>query len=71
MFDKFFKEEGVRFVKDFMRPADALISPETPLIQFTVTLAKRDADTIFVVDADSKLCGVISINDIIHKILRG
>jgi mannitol/fructose-specific phosphotransferase system IIA component (Ntr-type)/predicted transcriptional regulator len=71
MFDKFFKEEGVRFVKDFMLPAGTLISPETPLIQFTVTLAKRDADMIFVVDADQKLCGVISIDDIIHKILRG
>ena len=50
---------------------EAIVSPETPLIQFTVTLAKRDSDMIFVVDADKKLCGVISINDIIHKILRG
>ena len=71
MFDKFFKEEGVRFVKDFMRPPGTLIPLETPLIQFTVTLAKRDSDMIFVVDADNKLCGIISINDIIHKILRG
>jgi len=71
MFDKFFKEEGVRFVKDFMLDSVAVISPETPLIQFTVTLAKRDSDMIFVVDEDKKLCGVISIDDIIHKILRG
>ncbi len=71
MFDKFFKEEGVRFVKDFMLDAGAMIPPETPLIQFTVTLAKREAETIFVVDSDNKLCGVISIDDIIHKILRG
>jgi len=71
MFDKFFKEEGVRFVKDFMLSPGATISSETPLIQFTVTLAKRDSDMIFVVDADNKLRGVISINDIIHKILRG
>lgn len=71
MFDKFFKEEGVRFVKDFMFPPGTIISPETPLIQFTVTIAKRDSDMIFVVDADQKLCGVVSIKDIIHKILRG
>jgi CBS-domain-containing membrane protein len=71
MFDKFFKEEGVRFVKDFMLSPGMIISPATPLIQFTVTLAKRDSDMIFVVDADQKLCGVISIKDIIHKILRG
>jgi len=71
MFDKFFKEEGVRFVKDFMQDDAAKIPPETPLIQFTVTLAKRDAETIFVAGPDNKLCGVISINDIIHKILRG
>ena len=71
MFDKFFKEEGVRFVKDFMLDAGAKIQSETPLIQFTVTLAKREAETIFVVGLDNKLCGVISIDDIIHKILRG
>ena len=71
MFDKFFKEEGVRFVKDFMLEAGAKIPSETPLIQFTVTLAKREAETIFVVGSDNKLCGVISIDDIIHKILRG
>ena len=71
MFDKFFKEEGVRFVKDFMTPQGETISPETPLIQFTVTLAKRDSDMIFVVDAENKLCGLVTINDIIHKILRG
>ncbi len=71
MFDKFFKEEGVRFVKDFMLSPGALVSPETPLIQFTVTLAKRESDMVFVVDSNNKLCGVISIKDIIHKILRG
>jgi mannitol/fructose-specific phosphotransferase system IIA component (Ntr-type)/predicted transcriptional regulator len=71
MFDKFFKEEGVRFVKDFMISTQAMIAPNTPLIQFTVTLAKREADMIFVVDDENKLCGVISIKDIIHKILRG
>jgi len=71
MFDKFFKEEGVRLVKDFMISQVAVISRETPLIQFTVTLAKREADMIFVVDAEKKLHGVISIDDIIHKILRG
>ncbi|MDD5598364.1 MAG: PTS sugar transporter subunit IIA [Victivallaceae bacterium] len=71
MFDKFFKEEGVRLVKDFMIPQVAVVGRETPLIQFTVTLAKREADMIFVVDAEKKLQGVISIDDIIHKILRG
>lgn len=71
MFDKFFKEECVRLVKDFMLPSGVIISPNTPLIQFTVTLAKRDSDMVFVVDSENKLCGVISIDDIIHKILRG
>ena len=71
MFDKFFTEEGIRLVKDFMVPAGEGIPKETPLIQFTVTLAKRESDMIFVVDADKKLCGEISINSIIHKILRG
>ncbi|MDD5728428.1 MAG: CBS domain-containing protein, partial [Victivallales bacterium] len=70
-FDKLFKEEKVRLVKDFMMPTNAIISRETPLIQFTVTLAKRDADMIFITGNDHELCGIISINDIIHKILRG
>lgn len=71
MFDKFFKEEGIRFVKDFMTPQGMTILPETPLIQFTVTLAKRDSEMIFVIDSENKLRGLVSINDIIHKILRG
>lgn len=70
-FDKFFQEESVRLVKDFLISQVAAVSRETPLIQFTVTLAKREADMIFVVDADGKLQGIISIDDIIHKILRG
>jgi mannitol/fructose-specific phosphotransferase system IIA component (Ntr-type)/predicted transcriptional regulator len=71
MFDKLFKEEGIRFVKDFMLHQEMVVSLETPLIQFTVTLAKRESDMVFVVDSNNKLCGVISIKDIIHKILRG
>ncbi|MDD5698472.1 MAG: PTS sugar transporter subunit IIA [Victivallaceae bacterium] len=71
MFDKFFKEEEIRRVKDFLLPPGAEVTPDTPLIQFTVTLARRASDTVFVVDADRKLCGVITIDNIIHKILRG
>ncbi|QSH40642.1 PTS sugar transporter subunit IIA [Lentisphaerota bacterium ZTH] len=71
MFDKIFQEEKARYVRDYMTPPTAVITPETPLIQFTVTIAKREAATIFVADKDSKLLGAISINSIIHKILRG
>lgn len=71
MFDKFFKEEVIRKVEDFLLPAGATVSLNTPLIQFTVTLAKREADMVFVVDDEKKLCGIISIDSIIHKILRG
>jgi mannitol/fructose-specific phosphotransferase system IIA component (Ntr-type) len=71
MFDKFFKEEVIRKVEDFLLPAGATVSLDTPLIQFTVTLAKRESDIIFVVDNEKKLRGIISINSIIHKILRG
>jgi mannitol/fructose-specific phosphotransferase system IIA component (Ntr-type) len=71
MFDKFFKEEVIRKVEDFLLPPGATVFLNTPLIQFTVTLAKREADMVFVVDDEKKLCGVISIDSIIHKILRG
>lgn len=71
MFDKIFQEEGVRLVKDFIISTPATITPSTPLVQFTVTLAKHETDMIFVVDDEKKLCGIISMDDIIHKILRG
>ena len=71
MFDKIFQEEEVRLVKDFIVSTPATISRNTPLVQFTVTLAKHETDMIFIVDDEKKLCGIISMNDIIHKILRG
>ncbi|MCI7643382.1 MAG: PTS sugar transporter subunit IIA [Lentisphaeria bacterium] len=70
-FEQIFKEENDRLVRDFIEPPKMVISPKIPLIQFTVELAKRHVDEVFVTDSDNKLLGVIAIRNIIHKILRG
>lgn len=71
IFEKIFKEEETRYVRDYMKIPAATVGPETPLVQFTVTLAKGQAKTVFVIDKEQKLLGIISIRSIIHKILRG
>ncbi len=71
-FDKIFKEEQTLCVKDFMQQPKAVISTRTPLIQLTVSLVKKEAPNLYVVtDENDKLVGVISIQQLIHKVLRG
>ena len=71
VFDRIFQEENHLAVKDYMQPAATTISPDTPLIQFTVGLARHEAWTYYVVDEENILLGEISIHNIIHKVLRG
>ena len=71
VFEKIFKEENRLAVKDYMLPVKATLAPETPLIQFTVGLARRECWTYYVVDASNTLLGEISVHNIIHKVLRG
>lgn len=71
-FDNIFKDEVSLKVKDFMQEAVAVISPETPLIQLTVSLVKKEAPNLYVVtDSERRLVGIITVQQIIHKILRG
>ncbi len=58
-------------VREHMVAPAQLISPDTPLIQLTISLVKREADTIFVVDDRQHLLGVITLENLLHKILRG
>jgi mannitol/fructose-specific phosphotransferase system IIA component (Ntr-type) len=70
-FEKIFKDEEAMFVKDFISEPRAVIGPETPLIQFTVSLAREEASNIFVIDENHRLMGLVNVQQIIHKVLRG
>lgn len=70
-FEALNREEGTRLVKDFMRPAKLLITPDTPLFHCTVEICRHSAYTIFVTREDKTLVGSLSVNNIIHRVLRG
>ena len=71
VFDNIFKAENKYLVRDYVHPAKLVLSPDTPLIQFTVRLARREAYAGFVIDAANHLLGVVGISNIVHKVLRG
>ena len=70
-FEKFLKEEENIKVGDLMREPKAFISPDTPLIQLTVSLIKDEAVNLFVVDGNERIIGVIGIRELIKNVLRG
>jgi len=71
VFDNIFKAENQYSVRDYVRPVKMILAPDTPLIQFTIRLVRREAYAGFVVDAEKHLLGVVGINNIVHKVLRG
>lgn len=70
-FNKIFNEEYTQTVKDYITPAKKTILPSASLIQFTISLVRGEAQAIVVVDENKKYQGMISIEDIMSKILRG
>lgn len=70
-FEKLLKQETAMGVREFIRPPKLTMPPSTPLIQITVALVRDDGKNVFVVDNDGRLLGIISIQDIINKVLRG
>ncbi|MEA4862579.1 MAG: PTS sugar transporter subunit IIA [Victivallaceae bacterium] len=71
VFDNIFKSENKYSVRDYVQPAKMILAPDTPLIQFTIRLVRREAYAGFVVDSENHLLGVVAINNIVHKVLRG
>ncbi len=63
--------EHTQLVSEIMQPPKMKIDPQLPLIRITIDLVERTAVMFFIVDAAGKLKGEISINNIIHKVLRG
>ncbi len=70
-FERIFREEYSQKVEEYMTQPKLIISPDTPLIQITMSLIRGEAQTIFVTGENNHYLGMISIEDIVHKILRG
>lgn len=70
-FDKIFKEENVETVDKFMLKPKYTCGIDTPLIQITIEILKSNIRKVFVIDSDNKLIGEVSVQNIIHKVLRG
>lgn len=70
-FEVLLKKEQNLMVKEFISEPKAVTPPSQPLIQFTVTLVKGKTRNVFVVDDNNKLLGVITMQEILNKVLRG
>lgn len=70
-FEKIFRDEYSQKVEEYMIPPKMVISPNTPLIQITMSLIRGEAQMIVVVDENNKYLGMVSVESIVHKILRG
>jgi len=69
-FGKLIEDEEITYVRDFIIESSMIISPETPLIQLTLYLLKKDLNNLFVVK-NGKLLGIVTMQEIIKKVLRG
>jgi nitrogen PTS system EIIA component len=69
-FENIINDENSVHVKDYISEPEMIISPETPLIQVTLLFVKRLKKILFVVK-DGNLLGVVTMQEIINKVLRG
>jgi mannitol/fructose-specific phosphotransferase system IIA component (Ntr-type) len=69
-FDKLIKEEKKVLAYEIMNKPEMIIAPETPLIQLTLTLVKENVSCLFVVK-DNILVGIVTMQEIISRVLRG
>jgi nitrogen PTS system EIIA component len=69
-FENIINDENSVHVKDYISDPEMIISPETPLIQVTLLFVKRLKKILFVVK-DGNLLGVVTMQEIINKVLRG
>ncbi|MEA2012319.1 MAG: PTS sugar transporter subunit IIA [Verrucomicrobiota bacterium] len=70
-FEKLLRNEDSMNVADVIHTEHVCVSPDTPVIQIIVRLLKSETDCFYVTDADGKLLGLISINEIVSNLLRG
>jgi mannitol/fructose-specific phosphotransferase system IIA component (Ntr-type) len=69
-FDTLFKTEDISSVKEYMTKPKVTVPVDTPIIQVTLCLLQQNAANIFIVDG-KKLVGLVSMQEIIRKVIRG
>jgi CBS-domain-containing membrane protein len=69
-FENILNKEKESKVDDFMRPPRMTITPDTPLIQLTLSLIRQEAANLYVLDEAGKLLGIVAISEIIQNVLR-
>ncbi|MCP4178226.1 MAG: PTS transporter subunit EIIA [bacterium] len=69
-FDTLFKTEDTSSVKEYMIAPKVTVPVDTPIIQITLCLLQQNSANIFVVDG-KKLVGLVSMQEIIKKVIRG
>ena len=69
-FENIINDENSAQVKDYISEPEMIIPPDTPLIQLTLLLVKKLSKNLFVVK-DGRLLGIVTMQEIINKVLRG
>lgn len=70
-FERIFRDEYSQRIEEYITQPKLTVSPDTPLIQVTMALISGKAHAIVVVGPRNEYMGMISIEDVVHKILRG
>ncbi len=68
---RMFRDEEQHRVADYMRPPSLVVTDRTPLVQFTVRMAREAIPTAFVVDDARRLLGVVTLGSIVRMMMRG
>ena len=70
-FEQLLNQEESLLVKDYVHPPACIIKAGTQLIQFTLPMVKKEARNLLVVDDQNTLIGIVTMQEIINKVLRG
>jgi len=70
-FEQLLSKEENLMVKDYVRDPNCIINAHTPLIQITLPMVRKEARNLMVTDDENKLIGIVTIQEIINKVLRG
>ena len=71
VFNEIFHSEHTLPVSQYMNGEPLRATLDTPLIQLTLLLTRHDAGNVYIVDEESHLRGIFTIDNIISKVLRG
>ncbi|MEM5947966.1 CBS domain-containing protein [Spirochaetia bacterium 38H-sp] len=69
-FEELLKKEEQLKAKDIMKKPHPLVNPDTSIIELAFEISREQRRHVAVVTKDNKLAGVVSIMDILDKVLR-